>query len=548
MRPWFTSALTLALLAGRPALVSGPQEPREAPSASPAQDAPGGPADPVGGPLPHPGDLAGPGDVGRVLRAAPARSAPTAEARAALATRIDGILSGSRWGRSRFAVLAVDGETGDTVYARNAHEALAPASNLKVLTTAAALHHLGPDFRWMTWVTTEAPVVQGVVQGDLLVYGTGDPALGPGSRSEPGAFDELAAQLAARGIRRVEGRVVGDASYFEGPDRVDRWDPRDLNDWFAAAAPALGFNGNVVQLRVEAGPAGHFPTVHFDPPVGGVDVDMRALTVAGRPAARMHMLRDDPLEPIRVEGEIAATGRDVYRTMTVQDPVRFAAHAFVEALSEAGIEVTGGTGTIRDRAVSPLSSARVFTGSQHRVLARHRSAPLLDALAVVNLESHNLYADLVLKTLGRVVEGDGSFAGGARVVRRFLEDEIGVPAGVVEMYDGSGLAADDRASAAALVAALRHALSSPLGEALLQTLPEAGTRQMRRMTRTAAARNLRAKTGTIEGVSALSGVVRSADGRPLVFSILGNDLPSAWGAKRLEDEIGAALAAWSGSE
>ena len=113
------------------------------------------------------------------------------------------------------------------------------------------------------------------------------------------------------------------------------------------------------------------------------------------------------------------------------------------------------------------------------------------------------------------------------------------------LVDGSGLAADNRTSPEALVAILRHALESPYGAVLLETLPEAGTRQMRRMTRTPAARNLRAKTGTIEGVSALTGLVRTADERPVVFAIVGNDLPSAWGAKRLEDEIGAALAGWS---
>lgn len=539
MRPFLASALAVALLAARPAVVSEPQEPFAAPGSPPTSSA-------AADPTPHPGDLSVAGDVGRVLRAPADRPPPSAAARGALGARIDEVLDGARWRRSRFGVLVVDGETGDTVYARNAHASLAPASNLKIFTTAAALHHLGPDFRWVTWVTTEAPIVDGVVLGDVILFGTGDPGLGPRTRTGPGAFDVLASALAARGIRRIEGRVVGDASYFAGPERVEGWDPRDLNDWFAAASPALGFNRNVVQLRVEPTVDGHQPTVHFDPAVGGVDVAMRALTVAGRPAARMHMLRDDPLEPIRIEGEITVGGRDVYRTMTVQDPVRFAAHAFEAALGEVGITVTGTPGTIRDRTESPLSAVRVFTGGQHRVLARHRSAPLIDALAVVNLESHNLYADLVLKTLGRVIDGEGSFAGGARVVERFLIDEVGVADGSVELLDGSGLAADDRASAAAFVATLRHALASPFGEAFLQTLPEAGTSHLRRMTRTPAARNLRAKTGTIQGVSALSGLVRSADGRPLVFSIIGNELPSAWGAKRLEDEIGAALAGWSG--
>ncbi|NNF38667.1 MAG: D-alanyl-D-alanine carboxypeptidase/D-alanyl-D-alanine-endopeptidase [Gemmatimonadetes bacterium] len=492
----------------------------------------------------HPGD--GPGlEAGPVLHPRPP-SPPLATAREALQRSIDGILGGTRWRGSEFGVLVVDGETGDTLYARQPHVALAPASNLKVLTTAAALHLLGPDFRWMTWVTTDAPIVDGVVQGDVILFGTGDPFLRP-SRAEVGALDALAAALRDRGIRRVEGRVLGDATYFSGPDRLEAWDPRDLNDWFAAASPALSYNGNMVQLRVEASTAGSPPRVHTDPAHEGVAVDNEARTSSGRPASRLQVLRDAPTEPIRIVGEIQRGGRDVYRSMTVQDPVLFTAHGFDRALRDAGIRVVGEPGTIRESSRSPLAGQRVFTAGDHEVLASHRSPPLLEALAIVNIESHNLFADLVLRTLGRVEAGEGSYAAGAAVVEGFAVDEVGVGPDEVRLVDGSGLAADNRASPGALVAVLRHALASGYGEALLETLPEAGTRQLRRMARTPAARNLRAKTGTIEGVSALSGLVRTADDRPAVFSIMGNDLPSAWGAKRLEDEIGAAVAGWSSS-
>ena len=535
--------LVAGLLAARPMTVGGPapQEPAQAPAADQAEAALGTSAETA--PI-YPGDIVSV-ESGRVLVPG-SPSPPLTQARTALQRQIDGILAGNRWRRSQFGVLAVDGETGDTLYARNPRVAMSPASNLKVLTSAVALHLLGPDFRWMTWVTTDAPIVNGVVQGDVILYGTGDPALRP-SRREVGALDALAAELRANGIRRIEGRILGDATYFSGPDRLDAWDPRDLNDWFAAASPALSYNENVVQLRVEPSVAGAAPTVHFDPNHGGVAVDNQARTTAGRASGRIHMLRDAPTQPIRVVGELQRGARDVYRSMTVQDPVLFTAHGFDSALRNAGITIGGRPGTIRDPQDSPLGGDRVFTAGEHQVLASHRSAPLAEALSVVNLESHNLFADLVLRTLGRVFAGEGSYEAGARVVEGFMVDELGVDPGEVHLIDGSGLAADNRASPAALVAVLTHALTSGYGEVLLETLPEAGTRQLRRMVRTPAARNLRAKTGTIEGVSALSGMVRTADDRPVVFAIIGNDLPSAWGAKRLEDEIGATLAGWSSS-
>ncbi|WP_405284387.1 D-alanyl-D-alanine carboxypeptidase/D-alanyl-D-alanine-endopeptidase [Gaopeijia maritima] len=544
MRFFFTSVLAVALLAARPAVVAEPIFGIDEVATAGATTAPVGALHLAEWPgtAPWPGATA---LLGALPEPGTSAFRPSSVALARLASRVDGVLDEARWRRSTFGVLVVDGETGDTVYARGADEAMAPASNLKVLTTAAALHYLGPDFRWSTWVTTEAPVVDGVVQGDLVLYGTGDPGLSPSSRGQAGALDRLADSLAARGIRRVEGRVLGDASYFSGVTRRDEWDPRDLNDWFAAASSALGYNENMVQLRVEATAPGLPPVVHFDPPVSGVEIDNRARTVSGRPSSRLHVLRDDPSEPIRIEGEIAASARDVYRSMTVRDPDEFAAHAFTGALESAGITVTGRPGTVGDPDESALSASRIFTGATHRVLAGHRSEPLTEALARVNQESHNLYADLVLKTLGRVVLGDGSFEGGAQVVRMYLRDAVGVDPASLAMFDGSGLAAANRTTPGVLVATLRHAFASPLGSIYFETLPEAGTSRMRRMARTPAALNLRAKTGTIEGVSALSGMVRSADGRPLIFSIIGNDLPSSWGAKRLEDDIGATLAAWS---
>lgn len=538
MRFSFAPLLAFALLAARPAVVA---EPGFAPSLGLTA---GNVADAavIAEPL-WPGEETWSG-AAPILRATANRSVPDDAALARIGIEIESVLSEPRWSRSTFAVLVIDGETGDTIVAHNDDRSMAPASNLKVLTTAAALHYLGPDYRWTTWVTTESPIVDGVVQGDVVLYGTGDPSIDPGARGDAGALERLADSLAARGIRRIEGRVLGDASYFSGVTRREEWDPLDLNDWFAAASTALGYNENVVQLRVEATVPGMPPVVHFDPPVTGVEIDVRAVTVSGRPTSRLHVIRDDPTEPIRVEGEIAASARDVYRTMTVSAPDVFAANAFAGALRGAGIAVAGEPGIVTDRSESRLSTSQVFFGGSHRVLARHRSAPLTEALATVNQQSHNLYADLVLKTLGRVVEGDGSFEGGARVVSRFLREEVGFENEDAVILDGSGLAADNRTSARALVGTLRHILASPVGSLFFETLPEAGTARMRRMTRTPAARNLRAKTGTIEGVSALSGIVHSADGRPLIFSIIGNDLPSAWGAKRLEDEIGAALAAW----
>lgn len=469
-------------------------------------------------------------------------SDPTVDA---LRADLDWILRSTGWRSAEWGVLAVSLESGDTLYARAPGTPLTPASNVKLLTTAAALHHLGPDFRWETWVLASADVVDGSLPGDVTLYGTGDPGLSDRFGGSPTAvFDALAARLRDRGIRRIEGDVVGDGSFFRGPLLAPDWDRDDLNDWFAAPVGALSFNENVVTLRIEAGFAdGAPPLVHTMPSDPGLP--LRNLAVTGR--GRLLVARDHPMDPIVVLGEIPRGGRDVWRRITIRDPARSAAQALRGALEAAGIEVEGRVRTATTPGASSLTGGGVWAPAARsgapRVLARHRSLPLREYLAVVNKESHNLYAEAILKTLGRIVGGDGSYEGGAAVVERFLRDELGVDPGDVRIADGSGLSGTNRVSPAVFVALLSHMAGTELWEPYWGSLPEAGNRrELGRMYRTAAAGNLRAKTGTISRVSALSGMVRSTTGERIAFSIIGNGLPSTWNAKRVEDRIGVRLA------
>lgn len=482
-----------------------------------------------------------------LMGAAPILEADPDDPLPELRTRVSAALDAGSFSRARWGVLAVSLDTGDTLVARNADAPLVPASNLKLLVTAAALHHLGPDFRWETLLVSDAPVADGVLQGDLTLYGTGDPGLADRLHaSDDAPFDSLAAHLRRAGVRRIAGRVVGDGSFFTGPTRLPDWDPRDLNDWFTAPSPALAYAENVVRFRIAPSTPGARPAVHTSPPHGGVSFRNEARTAAGRPAAPLWLLRDDPDAPVRVTGEVGVAGRDVYRTMTVQDPLLTASHAMVAALERAGIEVDGGPTRVSGASASILTATRVHgDGSPGvRTLARFRSPPLEEALAVVNRRSHNLYADMILKTLGRVVAGDGSFTGGGAVVERFATSVLGATPDGVRVLDGSGLSPGNRVTAGLLVELVAWAAEGRFADAFSGTLPVAGTRELnRRMARTAAAGNLRAKTGTIQGVSALSGVVETLDGERVAFSVIGNGLRSPYAAKRrVEDVVGVALA------
>ena len=452
-------------------------------------------------------------------------------------------LQNAEWG-----VLVVSLESGDTLFARDESHFLAPASNMKVVTTAAALHFLGPRFRYETFVFADGPIENGVLRGDLILYGTGDPGISERFfRNGTDVFEGFAADLAKAGITRVDGAVVGDATYFSGPELGPEWDPRDLNEWFAASASSLSFSENVVTLQIlPAARVGSPPRIETIPFGFPLDVSNQAETVVGRPRPSLWLDRVEPTARIRVDGEIRQGGPDIWRRLTVPDPAVFAARALREVLISRGIGVRYPERSVHAETESRITgreswTSRLSDDDEPRLLARHTSPELLEYLTVVNHESHNLFAETIIKTVGKVATGEGSFEGGARAVRSFATGKAGIKGDQIVAIDGSGLSKSNRTSAAALVGLLQHMAASDHWDAFVSTLPEAG-QSLRRMYGTRAARNLRAKTGTIEGVSALTGIVTTQDGETLLFSIISNELRSTGAAKRIEDRIGARLA------
>lgn len=447
----------------------------------------------------------------------------------------------------RRGVLVVSLDRGDTLFAESPDSALAPASNLKLLTTAAALRILGPDFRFRTYLLSDSNISGDVLEGDLILYGTGDPGISDlilEKREQ--VFETLADQIENSGIKTVIGDLVADASHLSGPLRPYSWDPKDLNDHFAAAVSAISFNENVVSFRVAPSTQpGFHPEVYTIPEHSGVQV--RNLATTSRRGTRPHLsiLREQPSDPIRIEGGIAIGARDSWRQMTVPSPPHFAASVFRHVLSERGIQILGDIRVVESPNKSVLVKVTSPTHKERRrvrILATHTSAPLSEYISVINKRSNNLFAELVFRTLGRTHEGLGNSESSARAVSSALT-EIGVPMEGVVQLDGSGLAAANRTSAATFVSVLQKMGETETWNHYWASLPQAGTRrELRRMYQTAAAGNLRAKTGTIEGVSALSGIVLSRDGERLAFSILINGTPSNTRAKRVENLVGARLA------
>lgn len=467
-----------------------------------------------------------------------------------LQRELAGLLTSTGNRQGKWAVLAVSLDQNDTVLALNPDDPMVPASNVKLLSTAAALHHLGPDFRYRTFILGDGKREGSILNGDITLYGTGDPTLSERFfPSETAAIDSLADQLLLRGIREIRGNIVVDGSYFQGPELHPDWDPDDFNDEFAAPVSAVSLAENLVTLRVEAGDwVGAQPSIHTQPEDAGVPLTNLARTFPSGSRSRVWLFREIPTDPIGIEGEIPLGGAAVWRRLPVPDPLAFAGQQLKRALGSRGISVRGDVVSIRDPEESRISRApgTLDSGAERstpRILAVLESPPLLDILRIINKESHNLYAETVAKTLGRTVLGAGSFDGGAEAVARFLVDDVGVDPEEIQIKDGSGLSDQNLASTGVFIRTLEFMERSGNWELFLETLPEAGTRrELGRMYRSPAAGNLRAKTGTLDGVSALSGIVQTRSGERILFSILSNDIRSEYRAKRAEDLVGIRLA------
>jgi D-alanyl-D-alanine carboxypeptidase/D-alanyl-D-alanine-endopeptidase (penicillin-binding protein 4) len=344
--------------------------------------------------------------------------------------------------------------TGRTLYGRNSTRTRSPASNEKLLVTAAALLAYGdPDVRLRTELYAAAEPLDGVIDGDVALVGVGDPYL------STTRLRMVASQLKALGVTRIAGRVLGDGSYFDA--RRGSYD----SAW------------------------------QYDPDLGG-----------------------------SLGGLVVDRGRG-------GDPALYTAQRLRAQLLSVGIKVTGS------------ARAGTLAAAEPVVLAGASSLPLADLIEAINIPSDNFAAEMLLKHLGAQFGSKGSTPAGATVVRAALS-EIGVTA---KPYDGSGLSRADQVSPREIVDLLTELQRLPeIGPALDESLPIAGSEGTLadRMDGTAAARRCRAKTGTLRGVSALSGYCSTTSGNTVAFSFLENNM-SEYTAKQVEDRMTALIARYS---
>jgi len=470
-----------------------------------------------------------------LLAAAPAGAAdPGAAAARELDAALRTIVGAAPLAGARTGILVADVESGQVLFAKDADALLNPASNVKLVTTAAALARLGPDYVFGTEFYVDPASRGSPSVRTLHVKGKGDPTL----LTE--RLWAIAGDLAHLGIRRI-GEIAVDESFFDGERNGPGFDQEAGDRSYLAPTGAASLNWNTVAAHVAPGDRrGQRARVELEPESDFLEIDNRATTVSGSGRRRIVVssVPHGGRQRIVVEGRIPAGSRVQGIWRKVDEPGLYLGHTLRRLLQLRGVQVTG-----RVRLAEVPPGARLVHVAE--------SESLGEIVRRLNKTSNNFVAEQLLKTLGAEAKGaPGSFAKGVAAVEEFLA-EAGVPRGAYVMKNGSGLNDTNRFSARQLVTLLRAMWARfPLHAEYLASLPVAGrdgTIRFR-MEGTEAEGRLRAKTGTLENVTSLSGYVETAGRRTLAFAVLVNDFPGrAAAAVRSVDGIGAALAASGGA-
>ncbi|MDY7535254.1 D-alanyl-D-alanine carboxypeptidase/D-alanyl-D-alanine-endopeptidase [Pseudomonas sp. Bout1] len=457
-------------------------------------------------------------------------TAPTTSTRDTL----DQLLADPALHGASVSLMVRDAHSASTLYQHNPRTRLTPASSLKLLTTAAAMDVLGPQYRFSTQLLSDGPRQGAVLNGNLYLRGLGDPSI------QWADYQALAASLAQQGIQQVRGDLVFDDTFFDAERLGTDWSQDDESTYYGAQISALtvspntDFDAGSLLVTAKAPVAvGHPVTVDISPATDYVQLSNRAVSGAGNSYG---INRQHGTNLLRLSGALAP-GKQSRQLVSVWEPTQLVANLFGQALAEQGISVQG------RRMIWGV------TAPTATVLAMHESAPLQELITPLLKLSNNNMSEALLKAMGRKTANAGTAQAGVAAVAGFLKRQ-GIDTATLNQVDGSGLSRRNLVSSQNLTDLLLAASKQPWFNAWYNALPVAGNPQRMvggslryRLRDTAAQNNLHGKTGSMSGVSSLTGYVTDAKGRQLVFSMVTNNyVVEGARIKALENRLATALA------
>ena len=455
--------------------------------------------------------------------------------------------------RGQVGVKVVSLNSGKVLFQQNAEKYFMPASNMKNFTVATAIERLTPDFKFVTSVFASSPPdSNGSVKG-LRIFGRGDISISD-TFNEGDKFkglDRLADAIVAAGVKRIEGDIIGDETYFTGNPVSGSWEWDDLQFYYGAEVSALPLNDNAQTVSVTPGPVGYPCTVKFIPfnPIVRV-TNVCTTTAAGTPRT-LGVGKKVDRNIIEISGNLPAGNPGFSGYVSISRPAELFVAYLKQRLEAKGVTITGQTRAVNIKSQVPADMSLE--------IAKLESVSLSVVAARTMKPSQNMYTETLLWTLGeyrraRLTTVDGrpntqdSAELGIAEVKAFLQS-IGVPEDGIIQHDGSGLSRHDLITPEAVVQLYAHmGKQSKFSQAWRDSLTIGGVdgTLANRFRGTKAAGNVRGKTGTIDQVSALSGYVTTANGEQLAFSIVVNGVNENRTRVSLIDEIVVDLANFDG--
>jgi len=496
-------------------------------------------------PSPNPSPAATPSAPSPVVQT---KTATSTKSLAELRNRISEIIDKPELASAMVGIKVASLDTGRVLFEENAMKLLRPASNMKIYTVAAALDRLSPDYRFTTSVYAPTkPDSSGVIKGNLTIFGRGDPSIA--ARFNNGDYfkgiDDLATRIAAAGVKRVDGDLVGDESYFVGPQYGSGWEWDDLTWYYGAEVTPLTVNDNALDLFIKPGSeVGKPAVITTGPPDPLLKIVNRVTTLSRGTRRDISISRDLGEDVITINGSIGLDDKGYTGGIGISHPAMLFMYLLRTSLAQRGVTIKGQSRTetfeSKQNSQSPgrlyaLTSLPQGLPTPPTEIATLQSPPLSLIAAQTLKPSQNLYTELILRTLGKVSPAPTTTPStiglttedqGLETVRAFLKG-VGIRPESLVLSDGSGLSRNDMITADASVQLLTFMSRHRYAAFFREALPIAGVdgTLRTRFRNTPAENNLRAKTGSLSSAASLSGYVTSAAGEKLVFSIMVNNYP-----------------------
>ncbi|MGC8594215.1 MAG: D-alanyl-D-alanine carboxypeptidase/D-alanyl-D-alanine endopeptidase [Candidatus Kryptoniota bacterium] len=449
-------------------------------------------------------------------------SAQEMQALKALQFDLKSIISDSAFSNAFIGIEVKDLRSDAVLFAYNQDKDFVPASNMKLLTTSAALSVLGENYQYHTYLMANGYVLDDTLFGDLYIVGSGDPTIS--GRFTNGdvvkIFKGWADTLKLLNVKVVKGNVIGDDRVFDNVPVGEGWGLAWHEDvyWYAAYISGLSFNDNCIDVTLKPNKPGAPVLYTLTPPTSYITIINESKTTEDT-INTIDFYRDPATNVIHIYGNYPRTLDSMKVSLTVYNPTLYTATVLFETLNSVGIKMLGEPFDIsRYQKISRVPPYNLMW-----TIASYTSPPLSEIVKVINKRSQNFYAEQVFRTLGKEKYGIGTFENARRVEMFFLHS-IGVDTTQIEINDGSGLSSWDLVTPHAIVEILEAMRKSPVSNIFYDSLPVAGvdgTLEFR-MKGTRAQGNVHGKTGFIENVRSLSGYLTTLDGEPLAFSIFVN--------------------------